>query len=315
MELAELRVFVAVASERSFSRAAEKMGRTQPAISQAIRRLEEELGEQLIARTTRTGTLTPAGEVLLRGCAPLLKLAEETEAAVRRRSDQERATIRIGADELAADVLLSMLRGLMGRYPAMGVDVRRMREDEIVGALDRAAIDFGIVPSERVPSRLQHIPFGRSRFSLLLHRGHPLASGRDLPLSACHGLRIVIPSEPLEVRAQIATMLSDAGVSPQALIALPGMHAVRRAVEMKLGIAIVPQTLAMTKDPERTVVVAGLAGGPGSTGLSLMFRHDAALLNGSAEFLDLARMSTRENPAVPPRVAEHESDRCVGRCR
>jgi DNA-binding transcriptional LysR family regulator len=315
MELAELRVFVAVASERSFSRAAEKLGRTQPAISQAIRRLEEELGEQLIARTTRSNTLTPAGEVLLRGCGRLLKLAEETEAAVRRRSDQERAVVRIGADELAADTLLSLLPGFMGRHPAMGVDVRRMREDEIVGALDCSAIDFGIAPSERVPSRLQHIPFGQSRFSLLLHRGHPLSRARDVLLSACRGLRIVIPSEPLEVRAQIATMLSDAGVTPQALIALPGMHAVRRAVEMKLGIAIVPQTLAMTKDAERAVVVAELADGPDSTGLSLMFRHDAPLLNGSAEFLALARMYTGANAAAPLRVAEHPSERRAGRCR
>lgn len=315
MELAELRVFVAVAGERSFSRAAEKLGRTQPAISQAIRRLEEELGEQLIARTTRSGSLTPAGEVLLRGCARLLKLAEETEAAVRRRSDQERAVVRIGADELAADALLSMLRGFMGQYPTMGLDVRRMREDEIVGALDCAAIDFGIAPSERVPARLQHIPFGRARFSLLLHRCHPLAKGRDLPLSACHGLRIVIPSEPPEVRAQIATMLSDAGATPQALVALPGMHAVRRAVEMKLGIAIVPHALAMTRDLERTIVVAGLVDGPDSTGLSLMFRQDAELLNGCAEFLALARMSTRGNVALPPRGAGRPFERGVARCR
>jgi DNA-binding transcriptional LysR family regulator len=66
MELAELKVFLAVASERSFSRAAAKLYKTQPAVSQAVRRLEEQLGERLFNRATKNATLTPAGDVLFR---------------------------------------------------------------------------------------------------------------------------------------------------------------------------------------------------------------------------------------------------------
>src|SRR5687767_3301554 len=101
MELGELKVFLTVASERSFSRAAAKLYRSQPAISQAVRRLEDQLGESLFDRTMKHGTLTPAGEVLFREGSRLLRLAEETAAAVRRQSEHERGIIRLGIDEAA----------------------------------------------------------------------------------------------------------------------------------------------------------------------------------------------------------------------
>ena len=83
LELAELRVFLAVASERSFSAAARTLHRTQPAVSQAVRRLEDALGERLFDRSSREGRLTEAGRVLQHYAERLLRLVEESEAAVR----------------------------------------------------------------------------------------------------------------------------------------------------------------------------------------------------------------------------------------
>src|SRR2546428_13132551 len=81
MELSALKIFLAVAHERSFSRAAAKVHRTQPAVSQAVRRLEVELGEQLFDRTSKTGTLTEAGRMLENYGQRLVRLAEGTESA------------------------------------------------------------------------------------------------------------------------------------------------------------------------------------------------------------------------------------------
>ena len=83
MELSELLVFLTVAGERSFSRAAAKLHRTQPAVSQAIRRLEEELGERLFDRSSKQGALTEAGRVLREYAQRLMRLSEEAEVAVR----------------------------------------------------------------------------------------------------------------------------------------------------------------------------------------------------------------------------------------
>ena len=106
MELGELKVFMMVAAERSFSRAAAKLYRTQPAVSQAVRRLEDQLGERLFDRTTKHATLTDAGAVLLREGTRLLRLAEETTAAVRRQSERGRSILRIAGSEVAAHVVL-----------------------------------------------------------------------------------------------------------------------------------------------------------------------------------------------------------------
>src|SRR3989475_11182645 len=90
VDIAGVKTFLAVAEERSFSRAAAKVHRTQPAVSQAVRRLENDLGEQLFDRSSKTGTLTDAGKVLQNYGQRLVRLAEETESAMRERSEERR---------------------------------------------------------------------------------------------------------------------------------------------------------------------------------------------------------------------------------
>ena len=99
MDLAELRVFLTVASERSFSRAAAKLHRTQPAVSQAIRRLEDEMGERLFDRSSKDGTLTEAGRVLREYAERLQRLSEEAQLSVRELRDLQRGRVLIGSNE------------------------------------------------------------------------------------------------------------------------------------------------------------------------------------------------------------------------
>ena len=99
MDLTALRIFLAVAEERSFSRAAAKVHRTQPAVSQAVKRLEDDLGEQLFDRSSKSGTLTDAGRVLQNYGQRLVRLAEETESAMRELRDLRRGRVLIGAND------------------------------------------------------------------------------------------------------------------------------------------------------------------------------------------------------------------------
>src|SRR4029453_19195891 len=112
MDLTSLRIFLAVAEERSFSRAAAKVHRTQPAVSQAVRRLEDDLGEQLFDRSSKSGTLTDAGRILQNYGQRLVRLAEEADSAVRELRDLRRGRVLIGANEAAIHTLLP----LIGRF-------------------------------------------------------------------------------------------------------------------------------------------------------------------------------------------------------
>ncbi len=110
MELSELRVFLRVAAERSFSRAAMKLHRTQPAISQAVRRLEDTVGERLFDRATKDATLTEAGKLLRDYAERLMRLSEEAEGAVKDLRDLRRGRVLIGCNEASMHALQSRLR-------------------------------------------------------------------------------------------------------------------------------------------------------------------------------------------------------------
>src|SRR6476619_4270678 len=131
MDLAALRIFLAVAEERSFSRAAAKVHRTQPAVSQAVRRLEDDLGEQLFDRSSKTGTLTDAGKALQSYGERLVRLAEEAESAIRELRDLRRGRVLIGANEAAVHTLLPLISRFRQRHPEITIDVRRVPARQI----------------------------------------------------------------------------------------------------------------------------------------------------------------------------------------
>src|SRR6187455_2611082 len=126
MDIPALKTFLAVAQERSFSRAAAKVHRTQPAVSQAVRRLETDLGEELFDRSSKTGTLTDAGHVLNHYGQRLVRLAEETESAMRELRDLRRGRVLIGANEAAVHTLLPLMARFRERVPDVSIDVRRV---------------------------------------------------------------------------------------------------------------------------------------------------------------------------------------------
>src|SRR5688500_18592569 len=117
MDVTSLRVFLAVAEERSFSRAAAKVHRTQPAVSQAVRRLELDLGEELFDRSSKSGTLTDAGKVLQNYGERLIRLAEESESVIRELRDLRRGRVLIGAHEAAVHTLLPLMARFRQRVP------------------------------------------------------------------------------------------------------------------------------------------------------------------------------------------------------
>src|SRR5688572_18039582 len=117
MTFEDLRVFVTVAAERSFSRAARKLRRTQPAVSQAIRRLEQAAGERLIDRSSRDGTLTAAGEVLLEYGSRLIRLADEATSAVADLREVRKGRVLIGANEGGVHAVLPLIAAFQHEFP------------------------------------------------------------------------------------------------------------------------------------------------------------------------------------------------------
>src|SRR5258707_13805330 len=117
MDVNQLEVLIAVAKEQSFSRAAQALHRTQPAVSQAIRRLETELGEPLFDRSSKDGTLTAAGRVLFDFAQQMINLRHHAHSAIRELRDLHRGKLSLGANEYTVMSLLPLIPIFRPRHP------------------------------------------------------------------------------------------------------------------------------------------------------------------------------------------------------
>jgi DNA-binding transcriptional LysR family regulator len=243
----DLRVFAAVASERSFSKAAVRVGRTQPAVSQAVRRLEEAVGERLIDRAQRDGSLTQAGILLLDYAARMLRMADEAQAAVTELRDVGRGRVQIGANEAAVHVLLPIIRAYLERHPRVQIDVRRVSSRNIGAELQQRAIDLGVLtfpPSDR---DLSSITIATDELVLLVPPSHPFAARRDVPLDEVGRQTVIAHNDPSPARERVLRISEERHAPLNISLSLPSLDGIKRAVALGLGVAILPRRCALSE--------------------------------------------------------------------
>ena len=300
MELGELKVFVTVAAEHSFSRAAIKLCRTQPAVSQAIRRLEEDLGELVFDRSTKSVKLTQAGDVLLPEAIRLLRMADEAVATVRQLSQRDRAVLRIGGDEPDAHILLPALSIFLLRQPHVSVEFRRVADLDIPAEVGAGTIDMGITTRERVPAPLCSVPVPvlSGGFFALLPKSHPFASWRELPVTALHSERLVtLAGLPLP---ESVTMRApdDAAPSTGVFVVMPGLDSLKQAVANGLGIGIVPRAAASILTPAGLVAIPLLAARTASA-RTLVYRGNDGARTAAGHFVEALRCAGDDRASRP----------------
>src|ERR1700758_3344449 len=145
MELSHLEAFLVVAEERSFSRAALRLHRTQPAISQVIRKLEESVGETLFDRAARDGSLTAAGVLLRDYALRLMALRREATSALDELKSLERGQLQLAANEYTCMYLLSAIDAFRRAFPNISVTVHRMLASRIPEELNLRTFEMGMI--------------------------------------------------------------------------------------------------------------------------------------------------------------------------
>src|SRR6202171_5014799 len=253
MDLAALKIFLAVAQERSFSRAAAKVHRTQPAVSQAVRRREADLGEQLFDRSSKTGTLTEAGRMLQNYGQRLVRLAEETESAMRELRDLRRGRVVIGANEAAIHTLLPLIARFRERYPDIAIDVRRVPARQIAVEVQQGSLDFGALTFHPAETGLLEVPVGSDELVLLVHPAHALAGRRQVTMEE-------LATEPAPAPERVLRLFEQRHITLKMVIALPSLDGIKRAVELQLGVALLPRRCAITEIASGRLVAVLVAG-------------------------------------------------------
>ncbi|MFI8952799.1 LysR family transcriptional regulator [Streptomyces sp. NPDC053750] len=188
-----LRIFVAVAEELHFSRAADQLGMAQPPLSQAVRRLETELGAELFDRSRRQVKLTPAGTVLLDEARGLLTGEKRLRTLVRRAEDGELGTLRAGIPPGTTVATLSLLLGACAEhYPGMSVDLQENTTDEQLRLLDSGGLDVGLVHQPVDVTGLRLGPEVSVELGVVLPRISPLAQLPEVALAELSGHDLVL---------------------------------------------------------------------------------------------------------------------------
>ena len=247
MDFAALKVFLAVARERSFSRAAAKVHRTQPAVSQAVRRLEADLGEELFDRSSKSGTLTDAGKVLHNYGQRLVRLAEETESAMRELHDLRRGRVLIGANEAAVHTLLPLIARFRLRYPEIAIDVRRVPARQIAVEVQQGSLDFGALTFHPAEPGLLEVTIGSDELVLLVPPAHPLAKRRQVSMEEVSREPIVAHNDPSPARERVLHLFEQHHLPLNMVISLPSLDGIKRAVELELGVAMLPRRCAVAE--------------------------------------------------------------------
>ena len=289
MQLADLQTFVLVASERSFSKAATKLHRTQPAVSQAVRRLEEALGDRLFDRTSRNGALTEAGLLLREHATKLLRLAAEAEGAVRELQQVRRGRVVIGANEAAVHSLLPAVARFTTLHPKAHVEVRRVPSRQIAAELLERSIDFGVLTFQPAEKGLQSLSLGSDELVMLAHPGHPLAARKKVSIEEFGRETVIAHNDPSPARDRVLRVYERRHASLNIQIALPSLDGIKRAVEMGLGVAALPRRCALTEIARGQLVAIRMPELSSPRTVRLVFRRGAELTHAANAFLEAAR--------------------------
>jgi DNA-binding transcriptional LysR family regulator len=288
MQIADLQAFLAVAADRSFSKAARRLRRTQPAISQAVRRLEVELDERLFDRSSRDGTLTEAGRLLQEYAQRLVSLLDQAGMAVRELQDVRRGRVVIGANEAAVHILLPLIERFTAAHPRAAVDVRRMPSRQVPAAVLDRSIDLGVITFPLPNAGLQAVSLGTDEIVLLVAPTHPLAQRRRATLEEIGREVVIAHNDPSPTRERVLRAYERRRTAINIRISLPSLDGIKRAVEMGLGVALLPKRCALAEIARGHLAAVRVPELSATRQVRLVYRRGGELTHAATAFLAAA---------------------------
>lgn len=307
MTFEDLRVFVTVAAERSFSRAARKLRRTQPAVSQAIRRLEVAAGERLIDRSSRDGTLTDAGELLLEYGGRLLRLSEEATAAIGDLKQVRKGRVLLGANEAGVHAVLPLISAFQKDHPEVLIEVRRIPSRQMAQEVLLRTVDFGILTFNPPDRDLVTLVLTTDELVLLVPPGHPLAEQKQVTMEEMGRQTVIAHTDPSPTRERVLRMYEQRQAPLNIRIWLPSLDGIKRAVAMGLGVALLPRRCAKSELARGELVEVRVPELRSPRQVRFVYRREGGLSHAAEAFLNIVRKT------APPATKEPKSQTLVGK--
>jgi DNA-binding transcriptional LysR family regulator len=241
LDLYPIQVFQTVVTEKSFSRAAERLLRTQPAISMTIRRLEEELGEKLIDRSGRELILTDAGRLVLEYARRYENLNRELVNALAELRDTASGVLAIGANESTTLYLLPSLQRYRRLYPRVNVQVRRSLSSRIPGQLIGGDLELGVISYDPGDDRIESRVIYNDHLAFVVSPEHRLAGRESVSISDLGMETFIAHNVKSPYREIVIKEFQARKVPLHMAVEMPTVESIRKLVQLNEGVAFLPK--------------------------------------------------------------------------
>jgi DNA-binding transcriptional LysR family regulator len=242
MDLLQLEHFLAVVEERTFTRAAERVGRTQPAISQSVKKLEDEVGAPLFARDLHEVSLTDAGKVLVEYARKMVRARDDAMRDVGALKTLKAGTLNIAAHESAAVYLLpAPLRTYLGQFPDVKVGIFRSRLSDIPRQVLDRDVDVGFVKDEPGFRELKWVEVHLDEMIMVASPDHPLAGRANVSVRDLGGEQFVLHHLCSATEQTILKLFEEHRTACRIVAELFSFENIKSFVQAGIGLAIVPR--------------------------------------------------------------------------
>jgi DNA-binding transcriptional LysR family regulator len=295
MDFDQLRTFLEVAKQGSFSRAGQKVFRSQSAVSAQIRQIESEYGERLLDRSGKTVRLTPAGEVFREYAQGMLSLRDESLRAVADHGNDPRGVLALGANEATClYVLPNVFAEYLRLYPSVQVSIYRNFSHKILERLDSGAIDVGIVTLPVKMPMLKVRTIFRDRLVLMVSADNPLAQHDKVPISMVVEQPLILP------RTGFTRRIMDKLFRPyrdklHVRMELPSIGMIKSFVAAGLGVSLISESFARDEVQSGKVKLIALKDHELSRELGLAYRRNRSLPRAAEVFIELLQRRTAQS--------------------
>ena len=289
MDINQLEVLVTVARERSFSRAAEVLNRTQPAVSQAVRRLEQEVGEKLFDRSSKDGTLTFAGEVLLDYARQMLNLRYSAQAALVEMRNLHHGKVSISANEHTVFYLLPVIEEFRKLHPMIKIEVQRGVASRIPKQITGREVELGVISFTPNDDSLRSVAVMNDELVLVVSPKHEFAERGSVSIKELGDVTFVAHNAPSPYRQKVIETFEKNKTRLNISVELPSLEAIKKLVQRGVGVALVPKLTAQAEIETGQLVALSVKEMKLERKLNIIYRRNSELSHAAKEFLKVAR--------------------------
>jgi DNA-binding transcriptional LysR family regulator len=291
MNLDQIRNFYEVAVCRSFTIAAERLFRTQPAISTQVRLLEEELGQKLFDRIGKKISLTQAGELLFGYADRLLQLHDEAKLAITELNASPRGKVHIGANESTCIYVLPQIFALYtSKYPDVQISIYRNFSKKVLDKVLGNQLDFGIVTLPVNHRDLQIIPIAEDQMGLITSPEHPLSIKNSVRLEEVIPYPIIFHKVGT-TRERLKKIFGHQWDKLNISMELASIETIKKFVSIGMGISIVPMSYVRTEMEQGTLRLVAIKDVKLVRKLGLIYRRNRYISRACRAFLEIVEES------------------------